>query len=294
MSTLRLHVGGVPEHFNMPWWLAPKQPSFTELGIEIVWHECPGGTGEMMQKLTSGELDIALSLTEGTVAAIANGMPLRILQCYVASSLQWGIHVAANSVYQSPQELREARFAISRLGSGSHLMSFVEAQRQGWLEAQNAELQFVTVGNLQGGIDALSQDRADVFLWERFTTQPWVDQGVFRRIGVCPTPWPAFVWAVREDLGEAHQSALIRLAQWMNQFAPSFQRQADTVQIIAQRCQLQEEQVQQWLTITHWNEQLQVSRSMLNNTTETLQQLGIIENLIDPAALVMPQTQLVD
>jgi ABC-type nitrate/sulfonate/bicarbonate transport system substrate-binding protein len=294
MSTLRLHVGGVPEHFNMPWWLAPKQPSFTELGIEIVWHECPGGTGEMMQKLTAGALDIALSLTEGTVAAIAKGAPLRILQCYVASPLQWGIHVAANSAYQHPQELRQARFAISRLGSGSHLMSFVEAQRQGWLQASHAELSFVTVGDIQGGIDALSEDRADVFLWERFTTQPWVDQGVFRRIGICPTPWPAFVWAVREGLNEAQQQAVLRLAHWMNRFAPAFQKHSDAAQQIAQRCQLEAKQVEQWLGITSWNDQFQLSRSMLGNTVQTLHQLGIIDTAVEASTLAMPQAQLVE
>ena len=62
------------------------------------------------------------------------------------------------------------------------------------------KLQFKVVGNLQGGIDALVNGEADYFMWEHFTTKPFVDNGTFRRIGNCPTPWPCFVVAIRDEV----------------------------------------------------------------------------------------------
>ena len=62
------------------------------------------------------------------------------------------------------------------------------------------KLQFKVVGDLQGGIDALVSGDADYFMWEHFTTKPFVDNGTFRRIGNCPSPWPCFVLAVRYEV----------------------------------------------------------------------------------------------
>jgi hypothetical protein len=39
-------------------------------------------------------------------------------------------------------------------------------------------------------------------MWERFMTKPLVDKGIFRRIADCPTPWPCFVIAVRDEVLE--------------------------------------------------------------------------------------------
>ena len=36
-------------------------------------------------------------------------------------------------------------------------------------------------------------------MWEKFTTKPLVDTNTFRHIGDCPSPWPCFVIAVREE-----------------------------------------------------------------------------------------------
>src|SRR5690606_21948799 len=91
------------------------------------------------------------------------------------------------------------RAAISRFGSGSHLMSYVNAQVEGW---NTANLDFEIVNNLEGAIEALKNGNADYFLWEHFTTKPIVDKGVFRRIADLPTPWPCFVIAVTNKILE--------------------------------------------------------------------------------------------
>ena len=75
----------------MPWQIAQ------ESGAPFNFEVCHGGTGQMCKQLESGELDVALMLTEGTTQHIAKGGNIRIVGTYVASPLVWGIHVAANS-----------------------------------------------------------------------------------------------------------------------------------------------------------------------------------------------------
>ena len=121
----------------------------------------------MAAALRAGELDAAMLLTEGAVAGAAQG-GFKIVSLYTVSPLIWGIHVPAGSDLRNVEDVRGRRYAISRRGSGSHLMSFVHAREQGW---STDDLDFVVVGTLQGAIDAFTSGKADVFFWEKFMTQ---------------------------------------------------------------------------------------------------------------------------
>ena len=179
MTSLKL--GGVPEHFNLPWHLAMESGA-----IQIEWHDQPGGTGAMVAGLADGSLDVIIALTEGVVAAIDTGREAVIVGVYVSSPLQWGVHVGADRGFATEADLDGQRIAISRYGSGSHLMAYVQAAAHGW---QIEPDQFVVVGGIDGAEAALPAGDADQFLWDRFMTQPLVDRGVFARVGVVPTPW---------------------------------------------------------------------------------------------------------
>lgn len=279
-----INIGGVPEHFNVPWKLAMEEKIFEHLDIQIHWRDCPGGTGEMVSLLNTGVIHMAIALTEGTITAIANHSPLAIQQWFVCSPLQWGIHVAADSDYTAVEQLKGARFAISRFGSGSHLMSFIEAQRQGWDDGSH--LQFVEVANLTGGINALSNNLADAFLWERFTTQPWVDQGIFRRIGVCPTPWPAFAMVINTKLAHNIKEQLQHIGELMSKYAPRLKDRKDAVSIFAQRSGLAEEEISRWLPITEWADSNTVGRVTLDDCIAQLSALNLLKNQIHGDDLV--------
>ncbi len=194
-----LKVGGVPEHFNYPWYLTLKNKEYTKENINLRWKDYPGGTGQMCKALRAGEVDIAIVLTEGIIKDIAAGNPSKIVQTFVKTPLIWGIYVGAKSSFKKIEDLEHATIAISRFGSGSQLMAIVNAYNQGW---DIEKLKFKVIGNLQGGIDALTNGEADYFMWEHFTTKPLVDNGTFRRIDDCPTPWPCFVIAVRNEILE--------------------------------------------------------------------------------------------
>jgi len=49
MKTIR--IGGVPEHFNLPWHRTIANKDFETKGIDLQWADYPGGTGAMMQDL---------------------------------------------------------------------------------------------------------------------------------------------------------------------------------------------------------------------------------------------------
>ena len=281
-------VGGVPEHFNMPWHLAQENDYFTEQHLAVVWQDYPGGTGAMMQDLREGNLDVAVALTEGVVAEIVNTGSCRIVQYFVTSPLRWGIHVAASSTYQQVKDLRETTFAISRRGSGSHLMTYVLAQQHGWAADQ---LAFETVGNLDGARRALASGTADGFLWEQSMTQPWVTRGEFRRLGVLLTPWPCFVVAVRPSLVES--DGLRRLLTVLHRATKQLVATPEASELIAQRYQLPVSEVQAWWKTTRWATDQRVERAVLVRVLNTLRSLAIIAETPDPETLCGGECQIV-
>ena len=59
-----LKVGGVPEHFNYPWYRTLKNKEYNQHHINLRWQDFPGGTGQMCKALRNGDIDIAIVLTE--------------------------------------------------------------------------------------------------------------------------------------------------------------------------------------------------------------------------------------
>ena len=175
MKTIK--IAGVPEHFNLPWELAIENGDFKDVGIDLQWTNIPEGTGKMCQMLRDGETDIAVILTEGIVKDIVGGTKCKIVQIYVESPLIWGIHVAAASNYNTLSDLENTKVAISRYGSGSQLMAYVNAKNEGW---NTENLQFEVVNTIDGAVETLTNGTADYFMWEHFMTKPLVDNGIFR------------------------------------------------------------------------------------------------------------------
>lgn len=271
MKTVR--IAGVPEHFNLPWHLCIENGEFEAVGIDLQWTDVPEGTGKMCQLLRDNETDIAVILTEGIVKDIVGGNPSSIVQTYVESPLIWGIHVAASSKYQTLSDLENTKVAISRYGSGSHLMAYVNAQNQHW----NTEtLQFEVVNTIDGAVEALTNGTADYFMWERFMTQPLVDKGIFRRVADCPTPWPCFVIAVRNEFLENNRQTVALLLEIINNTTIEFKEIPSIDRTLASKYQQQLEDIQSWLSLTKWA-QKPLEEKVLNKIQNQLFDLKIIE-----------------
>lgn len=246
----RFKIGGVPEHFNLPWRNAIEEGVFQSLGVELHWSDMTGGTGQMIKGLQAGSIDIAVLLTEGITRAILQGLDAKILNVYVESPLCWGLHVPVDGSINELSDLNGKTFAISREGSGSHLMAFVKAQQEKW---DLNRLQFNVVGDVYGGIWALNNDEAQGFLWEKFTTSPFVDQGKCRLLDQVYTPWPCFVIAVRTELLHSDLTLLREMLSVVQKEAFRLKHQSNSAEQFAWRYALPQVEVQQWLDQTEWN-----------------------------------------
>ncbi len=275
-------VGGVPEHFNLPWHLALQNGKFNEAGLKVQWTDYSGGTGAMASDLRENKLDIALLLTEGAVADIIKGGNYKIAGLFVESPLIWGVHVHADAPFHKMADLPDKTFAISRYGSGSHLMAFVNARQEGW---NPEKLQFEIVGNMDGAREALASKKADAFMWEKFMTKPLVDRGEWRRIGECPTPWPCFVAVVRNDISAKYPEAVQKILEIARESCNQLKNNNDAVTLIAKHFQLAEEDVAIWFRDVKWAQNNTLKKEILTEVMDSLHKLQIIDKTVSPEAL---------
>ncbi|MFK7957474.1 MAG: ABC transporter substrate-binding protein [Lysobacterales bacterium] len=277
MSLTSVRVGGVPEHFNYPWHLAKDAGAFLSLGIDLKWTNYSTGTGAMVGDLENNDLDMAVLLSEGAVAAVSQGQALRVLGWTVSTPLVWGVHVAPSITAATLSELQTPRIAISRFGSGSHLMAHVLMQREGLQQAWRSH-DFVVVNNLPGAADAFANDQADLFMWEQFTTQPSVDAGHMRRIATCPTPWPPFCLVASEKFLAQAPTIVDQVMQCFYESARQAQELSDLTQRIALHYALKPTQVDEWRKITRWTIDNQIDPAQVSEIIDKLAALDLARN----------------
>ncbi|HUH47919.1 MAG TPA: substrate-binding domain-containing protein [Arenibacter sp.] len=271
----KVKIIGVPEHFNFPWHLAIEEGAFESRGIDLQWTDIPEGTGKMAHLLTEGETDLAIILTEGIIKSITEGNPSKIVQEYIASPLLWGIHVAHESRYSNLGDLRGTTAAISRFGSGSHLMAYINAQNNAW---DTDHLKFRVVDTIEGAKAALINGTADYFMWERFTTKAWVDKGLFRRITDCPTPWPCFVVAATDRFIKDHPGTLGHILEIINVYTADFKNIPSIDRTLSNNYGQKLEDIQHWLTLTQWS-QKKLNGKTLSSVQQSLMDLKLIDHI---------------
>lgn len=165
----------------------------------------------MISSLRSDEIDLAIGLTEGWVAGLLTPQGKKeqgysIVGTWVETPLRWAIVTGARrSEIKSVDDLKGGRVAVSRLGSGSHVMAFVLAQQEGWLEKdKEGGLEIVPVGPFKELRDAVGGDwkggddkeklKGEFFMWEHFTTKGYFTgpDAELKKVGEIYTPWPSW------------------------------------------------------------------------------------------------------
>ena len=111
--------------------------------------------GKLLELVESGEVDIAIMVTDGFIAGRAHGRKVNLLGTYVSSPLIWAVaglpgptaieDIDQITAYNSEKQFK---YGISRRGSGSHTMAFYTNMKHelGALD-DNA---FVIANNFQG------------------------------------------------------------------------------------------------------------------------------------------------
>lgn len=227
----------------------------------------------MTKALRNKELDIAVVLTEGIVADIVKGNPAKIIKPYVNSPLIWGIHTSAASGLMNVEDMRGKIYAISRFGSGSHLMAIVDSVQRGW---DPVEMGFQLVGNLEGARESLNAGSSQIFFWERFMTQPYVDSGEFRRIGELLTPWPCFMIAARTEILESRPEEINTIMQIINRETQRLQSSPTAAEVISERYGLTMDDVKLWLSKTDWNHDFHIPADTIPTVLSSLHKANVI------------------
>lgn len=282
-----LTVGGVPEHFNIPLYFGINNNAFDTNQMNYSWKAFPGGTGAMLKELDEGKIDIATLLTEGAIYGILDGCKAKIIKFYVDSPLIWGIHTKSGSGI-TIDNLSSKKYAISRFKSGSHLMPLVNAEKH-HLTIKDED--FVVVKDLDGARQALKDGSADIFFWEKFITQPYVDNGEFDRIGKCPTPWPSFVIAVRNDvLDELNFDVFNDLIQKLHTITDTMVESGHMIELVAQHFNLKHFDAVKWYASVEWNKDPGMDTTVLATVIKRLKRLKLIHSIKTEDAI----QQLVD
>jgi len=122
-------------------------------------------------------------------------------------------------------------------------------------------------------------------MWEHFTTKPLVDNKIFRRLGDCPTPWPCFVIAVRDEILETNKEQIKDILEVINNTTSDFKQIPNIDTKLSHRYEQQLEDIREWLEITEWS-QTQLSNNILQKVQKQLFNLDIINKIIPENNLI--------
>lgn len=279
-----LRVTGVPEHFNFPWKNVIQNQPFLENDIELEWIDESRGSGQMNLALRNEETEVALVLTESFLKDFEAGNPSKMIGYHVISPLIWGIHVGVESKINELADISSPLFYISRPGSGSNLMGLALAERENW----NPEtLQFEVVSNLPGALEAYKSNPDGLFLWEKFTTKPWVDSKQMKRIGEIPSPWPCFSIIASDKALKEFGQEIYQLRDLVYEEAYRLEKsKSETIRAISIAYELQEKDVKSWISQTKWATTETVSLGDLKKSMQKMVKLGILKESIQPQSFL--------
>lgn len=282
----KLRIGYVPEHFSTPLHFAQKH---FDLGAETT--PFPTGTGAMAAALTDDAIDVAIGLTEGFVADLGRTAAAKqtpkygLVGTYVESPLCWAISAGGKSSLSDAGQLKGKRVGVSRIGSGSYVMSYVLADKHNWLTPGRPPFEPIVLGDfasLRAGVN--TEDAADFFMWEHFTTKKYYDNGDLKRIGEIYTPWPSWMIAARD----AEDKRLVVMAQKLNQGVARFlEQRKEAVDHITSTMEYSVADAEAWLEIVEFSKDVRgVDPSVVGNTVSILKKAGVLPQEINADEMI--------
>ncbi|KAL6704404.1 hypothetical protein ACN47E_008256 [Coniothyrium glycines] len=300
-----LRIGFVPEHFSTPLEFAKKH-----YGLDSKLLPYPSGTGHMVTALQSGDIDVGVGLTEGWIAALGKAQAakedagFRVVGTYVETPLCWAISTGARRAELTGiSDLKGKKVGVSRIGSGSYVMSFVLADQQGWLNSSSGSSPFPvevlnTFSNLREGVN---NGTADFFMWEHFTSKRYYDNGEIKRIGEIYTPWSSWKIVAANDLlhprnwsatanasKPALKDELEDALQKINRGVKHFEEnQEEAVRYISTKLDYSEEDAREWLKTVRFAQDVRgVDRDVVDKTVTILQKAGVLTAGVDQRDMI--------
>ncbi|CUM67479.1 uncharacterized protein PRCAT00005176001 [Priceomyces carsonii] len=284
--SFKIRVAYIPEHFSTPLFLAEKQEYYKSKGLEIEFIPVLEGTGRLIKLLNDNEVDIAIGLTEGFIADIAKGNEAyKVVGSYVTSPLCWAISTGYNrDKINKPEDLAGDRIGVSRIGSGSYIMSFVLGLQLKLPEPYFSDFPVLSnFKNLRDSVNRkLSDDlNSDAFMWEYFTSKKYYDNKEIKKIGEIYTPWPSWVIAAKREILDLNIAEVKSFLESIRKGMKFFLENKDaSVSHIATNLDYTEEDAQEWLKTVKFNESVGETeidwKSVVENTADVLKKAGVL------------------
>lgn len=285
----KLTVAYIPEHFSTPLFFTRDQGFYAERNLEVEFVPVVEGSGRLINLLNEGAIDIAVGLTEAFVADVAKGNDkYSVVGTYVESPLCWAISTGKDRDFNSASDLAGKKIGVSRIGSGSYIMSFVLGMQQKFAVPYFSG--FPILHNFQNLRDAVNQkytnengqiEDADAFMWEHFTSKKYYDSGEIKRIGEIYTPWPSWVVTVNQKVLDARKADIQGfLAAVKKGIAYFLQNPEAAVEHILTHLNYSAEDAREWLKTVQFNEQIGLKEiewdRVVKNTASVLKVAGVL------------------
>lgn len=289
MVTLR--VAYIPEHFSTPLFLAEKQGYYGDLKIEFI--PVIEGSGRLIKLLNSNEVDIAIGLTEAFISDIAKGNETyKLIGVYVESPLCWAVSTGYNRTdINKLSDLQGKSIGVSRIGSGSYIMSFVLGLQEKFTgNFFKGHPILSNFKNLRDSVNLKFEDsskdetallNSDAFMWEHFTSKKYYDNKEIKKIGEIYTPWPSWVINCNAKLLESNEADIKNFLLAVNKGIKYFKDNTnEATDHIAANLDYTKEDANEWLKTVKFNESLGESalswKDVVENTAKVLQTAGVL------------------
>ena len=298
MSSSPIRIGFVPEHYLLPLHLAARASLFP-FPVELI--PCPSGTGQMITLLREDKLDLAIGLTEGWVAGLLTPQGQKekgysIVGSWVENPLRWSIVTgkdregldSVKDLSTAGTENGKVKVGVSRMGSGSHVMAVVLAQREGWNVKE--QVGFEILGPFKELRDGVNEAKADFFMWEHFTTKGyWEGQTKeLKWLGEIYTPWPSWCVAASSKTFDTPEGNTT-----LNEFFGAvdkgkqmyLQQQDECVRLLGTRelgCYYDEADAREWLKGAKFFDHTKgVDAAMVDDVIKVLQGAGVLDKAVN-------------
>lgn len=276
-----IKVGYIPEHFSTPLQFAKLKGYFTaeELDLELIPY--PSGSGHLIQSLNSNEIDIAIGLTEAFVRGIVDTDPgdkpkYQIVGTYVKSPLNWAVSTGISRDLHSLDELEGGKIGVSRIGSGSYVMSFVLALQMGFQRQFSDYPVCNTFANLRQSVNS---GDSDAFMWEYFTTKKYYDSKEIKMLGNIYTPWPSWVVVKHRALDSVQ---LDKFANAVNRGIKYFgDHPEESIEYIYKNLDYSKEDATEWLKTVEFHDNIATihdKEAVLKKTLNVLQTAKVLKH----------------
>lgn len=285
ISQMSIRVGYVPEHFSTPIQFAQLHGFFQQNGLKVDLIAYPSGSGHMITSLNNNELDIAIGLTEAFVRGVADttDVPYEIISTYVTSPLNWAVSTGVNrDDIKGVASLENKKIGVSRIGSGSYVMSYVLALEQQF--KSNPPYSDWPICNTFARLrEAVNDKTCDAFMWEYFTTKKYYEtpHKELKMVGNIYTPWPSWVVVRNKTLTDQQTRSFMKaLDQGIHYFKD---HQEEAVEYIYKNLDYSESDAREWLSTVVF--QLAGAKDAMKQTVDLLVVAGVLKHGQEPDIL---------